>query len=228
MKYFKMTARVLFVIAIPAFLFSLSISIAVNSKWLYEAGFEKYDIAQVTGISESELNKAATGIVSYFNNSTEYINVQIVRNGQPYQLFSEDEKQIIHMKDVKTLFRLDYIVLLVSFLYIFCYTGINIWRKKLKDLALGLISGGGLTFALMALLGISIGIGFFDPIFIAFHRMAFHNDFWLLDPNIDVLIMMFPDGFWQDALSFIALLTGAGAIILGAVGGWMVWKKRIY
>jgi len=226
MKYFNIIFRVLFIMAIPAFLFSLSIGIAVNSKWLYEADFKKYDIDQVTGIPEPELNKAASGIINYFNNNDEYINVQIVRNGQSYQLFSEDEKHIIHMKDVKTLFRLDYMILLVSFLYIACYIGINIWRKKIKNLASGLVGGGGLTLALMALLGISIAIGFFYPIFIAFHRIAFRNDFWLLDPNIDVLIMMFPDGFWQDVVSFIALLTGGGAVVLGAIGGWYLWKTR--
>ena len=50
-----------------------------------------------------ELNKAAAGIIDYFNNGDKYINVQIIKDGQPYQLYSEDQKEITHMKDVKAL-----------------------------------------------------------------------------------------------------------------------------
>jgi integral membrane protein (TIGR01906 family) len=226
MKYFKTVTRILFILAIPAFIFSLNLAIAINSQWLYEAGFAKYDISQVTGISDPELSKAANGLISYFNNSDEYINIRLIRNGQPYQLFSEDEIQILHMKDVKNLFHLDYKVLLGSLLFIIVYLAIMFWRKNFKNLAWDLISGSSLTLALMAFLGIAVFTGFFDSVYFAFHRLAFTNDFWLLDPNVDVLIMLVPDGFQQDVASFIALLTGIEAAIIGAIGGWYVWKKK--
>ena len=75
MKVLSKVTKVLLILAIPAFLFSLSIGIAVNSQWLYEAGFVKYNIPQVTGITMPELDKAAAGIIDYFNNGDEYINV---------------------------------------------------------------------------------------------------------------------------------------------------------
>ena len=58
----------------------------------------------------------------------------------------------------------------------------------------------------------------FDTLFTEFHLISFSNDFWLLDPNIDVLIMMFPDGFWFDVVAFITILTAVLAVIVGGVG----------
>jgi len=225
MKTFSMVTRVLLILAIPAFLFSLSIGIALNSQWLYEAGFVKYNIPQVTGITMPELDKAAAGIITYFNNGDEYINVQIIKDGQPYQLYSEDQKEIVHMKDVKALFHLDYKVLLGSFIVMIACLGIILARKNRRRLYWGLTGGGALTLGIVIALGIGVLTGFFDTLFIKFHEIAFTNTDWLLDPNIDVLVQMFPDGFWQDAVSFIGLLAASSALVIGIIGGWLLWRQ---
>ena len=136
------------------------------------------------------------------------------------------QKEIIHMKDVKALFWLDYKVLLGSFVFIAAYLGIMLWRKNFKRLAWGLIGGGSLTLGLMIVMGIGILTGSFDTLFIKFHEIAFTNMDWLLDPNLDVLVMMFPDGFWQDVVSFIGLLALGSSIVIGAIGGWYLWKIK--
>ena len=225
-KVFNIVIRLLFIIAVPIFLISVSIGIVVNTKWVYEAGFKKYDIVDVTCITMPEQDNAATGIINYINNSDEYINVWIMRGGQEYQLFSEDQKEIIHMKDVKALFRLDYTVLVCSFIFVAAYISIMLWRKDLKSLAWGLIGGGGLTLGLMIVMGLGILTGFFDTLFIKFHEIAFTNMDWLLDPNMDVLIMMFPDGFWQDVVSYIGMLSSVFAVVIGALGGLYIWKTK--
>ena len=175
-----------------------------------------------------ELDKSAAGIINYFNNGDEYINVQITKDGQPYQLYSEDQKEIIHMKDVKALFWLDYKVLLASLIFIAAYSGVMLRRKNRKGLAWGLLGGGKvLTLGLIIILGIGVITGFFDTLFIGFHEIAFTNTDWLLDPNIDVLIMMFPDGFWQDAALIHRLASGrAKFLITGGVGLWHMRKKK--
>ena len=225
MKLINIIFRVLFIIAVPVLLISLSIAVAVNSKWLYDAGFKKYNISQVTGITLPELDKAAAGIVNYFNNNDEYLNVTIVKDGEPYKLYSEDEKQIIHMKDVKALFRLDYAVLAGSFVFTVLYIGVMLSLKKYRGLGWGLLGGGVFTVALMLILGVGILLGF-DTLFTDFHLISFSNDFWMLDPNVDVLIMMFPDGFWFDIVAFIAVLTAVLAVIVGGVGGLIVKKTK--
>lgn len=217
MKIISIFAKILFILCIPVFLFTASIGIAINSHWLYKAGFEKYNITQVTGISLPELNKAATGLIQYFNSGEEYIDLQVIKDGQPFTLFNEKEVQ--HLKDVKGLIWLDYKVLIGTFLYLLIYAAFFIRRKANKrNLAQGLFGGGILTVVLGLALGVGILFGF-DQLFWDFHLLSFSNDFWLLDPTKDYMIMMFPGDFWYDAFGFVAILTLGLAVIVGAMGG---------
>ena len=119
MKIFSIFAKSLFILCIPFFLFTAGIGIAVNSHWLYSAGFEKYGIPQVTGISMEELNKAATGLIHYFNSGEEYIDLQVIKDGEPFTLFNE--KEVRHLKDVKGLIWLDYWVFIGTAVYLLVY-----------------------------------------------------------------------------------------------------------
>ena len=129
------------------------------------------------------------------------------------------------MKDVKALFRLDYAVLAGSFVFIVLYIGVMLSLKKFRGVGWGLLGRGVFTVALMSILGIGILL-YFDTLFTEFHLISFSNDFWMLDPNVDVLIMMFLYGFWFDVVAFIAVLTGVLAVIVGGAGGLIVKKQR--
>jgi uncharacterized membrane protein len=60
-----------------------------------------------------------------------------------------------------------------------------------------------------------------------FHLISFANDFWLLDPTKDYLIMLFPQGFWSDAATIIALVaTGLALVLAGAGGGYLLLARR--
>jgi integral membrane protein (TIGR01906 family) len=74
---------------------------------------------------------------------------------------------------------------------------------------------------------LALGLGMladFDWLFRQFHFLSFTNDLWMLDPTRDYLIMLFPGGFWFDALLFCALATVTGAVVLGIIG-WVSLKK---
>ena len=142
----------------------------------------------------------------------------MVKDGAPLPLFSE--KEIIHLRDVKALFRLDYLVLAVTLAYCLLCAGGCLWRRGRRWLYRGLLGGGGLTQALTALMGAGIALNF-EALFWRFHLISFANDFWLLDPSRDYLIMLFPSGFWYDVASFCTLAAAAGAIILVGAGVWL-------
>jgi integral membrane protein (TIGR01906 family) len=225
MKIVKIAAQWVFILCLPALLLTASLGAAMNCRALYEYGFSKYDISEVTGLAPAELTKAADGLIDYFNSGEEFISVTVIKNGQPFTLFNE--REVAHLKDVKGLFQLGYKVLIGTGVYALVYLGIALfwWRDK-RRVGWRLLGGGALTLALMAAVGIMVALNF-DQFFLQFHLLSFANDFWQLNPATDYLLMMFPDGFWFDATLFCAGGAAAGAIILGGLGWWMKKKTLI-
>ncbi len=225
MRILSIAAKCLFELCLPLLLLTASNGWVVNSSWLYKYGFEKYDVSQTTGLAQSELEKAATGLIHYFNSDEEYIRLRVVKDGKPFVLFNQQE--IVHLKDVKGLIWLDYRVLLGTLIYALGYAAVSLfWRKDWRQLASGLVGGSSLTLALMAALGLGALLNF-DQLFLQFHLISFTNELWLLDPTKDYLIMLFPGGFWYDATLFFGLATVIGAVVLGGVGGgFLLFSRR--
>jgi integral membrane protein (TIGR01906 family) len=215
-------AKWVFILCLPVMLLTASVTWAANSGWLYRYGFDKYEVDETTGLDKSGLDEAADGLISYFNSDDEFIDITVMKDGKPFQLFNE--REIGHLKDVKALFRLVYRLLLVTFVYCLAYLGVTIfWWKDGRRLARGLLYGGGLTLVLMAAIGVIVLVDF-DWFFYRFHLLSFANDLWMLNPATDYLIMLFPQGFWYDAALFCALATAIGALVLGGVGWWRLRK----
>ncbi len=227
MRILGIAAKWLFILCLPLLLLTASIGWAVNSTRLYKYGFEEYNVSQTTGIAEVELEKAATGLIRYFNWGDERISLTVIKDGKPFELFNQ--REVIHLRDVKGLIRLDYWVLLGTLIYTVSYAGVSLfWRRGRywRWLAWGVISGSGITLALMLAIGLGILLNF-DQLFWQFHLLSFSNEFWQLDPTKDYLIMLFPGGFWYDAALFCALATVGLAVILGGVaGGYLIFTRR--
>ncbi len=225
MRIISIAAKWLFILCLPILLLTTSIGGAANSLWLYNYGFEEYDISQTTGLAEVELEKAATGLINYFNSGEEYISLTVVKDDKPFALFNQ--REAAHLKDVKGLIWLDYWVLLGTLVYVLGYAGVSLfWRKNWHQLAWGMVGGSGITLVLMLALGLGMLLGF-DQLFLQFHLLSFTNELWQLDPTKDYLIMLFPRGFWFDATLFCGLATMVGAVVLGGVaGGYLLFTRR--
>lgn len=223
MKIVKTAAYWLFILCMPVLLITTSVRIAANSAELYRYGFNKYNVSQVTGLSPAELDKVIAGLMTYFNSNEEYINLTVIKDGKPFNLFNE--REVGHLKDVKGLFRLVYWLLLGTLIYSVIFAGLNymLWQDK-RRVAWGLIGGSALTLTVVVVLGLMISLNF-DRFFYDFHLISFANDLWLLDPSTDYLIMLFPQGFWYDAVLFCTLGTAALALILGGAGWWRLRKE---
>ena len=207
-------AVVLFVVVVPLFLISTNVRLIVNWPWLYSNGFDKYDIPTRTGIERPELISAGEQIRDYFNNDDEFIDVRIFVGGILRSLFNN--REILHMKDVKGLVQGVYTVQVLTALYIaaFVIAGLALgWRAFAGRLPRYLEYGGFLTIGLVVFAGVASLAGF-EQVFYAFHVISFTNDLWQLDPSRDYLIAMFPERFFFDATMWIAGLTIAQAVIL--------------
>ena len=226
MRNLGTAARVIFILALPALLISAAIAVEFNSLWLYKDGFEKYNVSQATGLAEAELEKAAAGLISYFNSDEEYISLTVIRDNQPFELFNQ--REVAHLRDVKRLVRLDYRLLLGTAIYVGAYAGVCLWRRrKLRQrLAQAAIIGSSIALGMIVVLGVGSTVQGFQEVFARFHFLAFTNELWMLDPSRDYLMMLFPEGFWYDAsMLFGMIVAGVAGTLLGVAGGYL-WRMR--
>mgnify|MGYP001051192809 CR=1 FL=1 len=227
MKFLNLAAKWVFILCLPVLLLTASIACTFNSAWLYRYGFHKYDVGSTTGLSDSELEKVATGLIRYFNSGEEYIDLTVMKDGKPFVVFNE--KEVVHLKDVKGLVWLDHKILLGTLVYVLGYAGVSLfWRKRKywRRLAWGVVGGSGLTLVLMLALGLGILFNF-DQLFLKFHFLSFANELWQLNPKSDYLTMLIPQRFQYDVASFWVLGTAIGALILGGVaGGYLLVTRK--
>ena len=88
--------------------------------------------------------------------------------------------------------------------------------------------GGVLTLGLVVAVGLFALMGF-DSLFHKFHQLSFANDFWLLDPRTDYLLLMFPQGFWFDAtMRLVGLVVAGAAVLAAACGGYLLRRRWLF
>jgi integral membrane protein (TIGR01906 family) len=205
----------LFVCCLPVLLITSTICWEVNELRLYEYGFDKYEISQDTGIDRIQLRSVAQHLIDYFNLRADTVQITVVKGDEEFNLFNE--RELIHLEDVRGLIQLDYWVQRGAFLVVvICalalFFGLRVgWRILVR----GLFRGSFITMGLMVILALWALFGF-ERFFLLFHLVSFSNEYWMLDPAKDYLIRLFPEGFFYDAALF-----GFGAIMLEAllIGG---------
>jgi integral membrane protein (TIGR01906 family) len=211
MKIFQSVIYWLFVFCLPVVLITSTLCCEVNKLRLYEYGFDKYEISDATGVDKVELTKVAQHLIDYFNLRADEAQITVIKGGQEFDLFNE--RELVHLKDVRDLIQLDYLVkggslllmiTCVLLLFLICRVG---WRIIVK----GLLWGSIVTLCLVVGLAFWALFGF-ERFFLLFHVVSFSNEYWMLNPATDYLIKLFPEGFFYDAAMF-----GFGTVMLEAL-----------
>lgn len=220
----RIAAAAIFVAVVPVFLIAGSVRLAVNLPLLYTYGFDRYNIPEYTAIERHDLLAAGAQIRDYFNNDDEWLIIRTFVGGVLVESLY-NQREIIHMRDVKALVQGVYMVhaMAGAYMAVFAAVGFVLMRRKFW-LTLGryVSMGGILTLGLVAAVGLVALVGF-DRLFLAFHLISFSNDFWMLDPRRDYLIAMFPQGFFFDATMLVAFLTVVGALLCVGLPRLAVW-----
>ena len=120
--------------------------------------------------------------------------------GKTASLPAFSEKENAHMADCRGLIALDGWVCLIS---LAGTAAVTTWmirsrpgRREIRAL------GRGLGWSLWIAGGLALGLGIwavadFDGFFVTFHKVAFTNDLWLLNPRTDLLIRLMPVDFFM-------------------------------
>jgi len=207
------------VIFVPIFLLSATLTWAINHPFLYDRGFDKFQVAERSGITEADLRIIGKELRTYFNSSSEPLEIRTHIKSTEIILFNSQE--IAHMFDVKRLIWGVYATLLLTTILLAAAITIGFLRK---GRAVGipiykwLFAGSTLTVAMISCIGL-LCLTAFDAIFLIFHRISFTNDLWRLNPSTDYLIKLFPRDFWFESTIVVAVIVITMAAFISVISG---------
>lgn len=183
----------------------------------YERAYDKYDLQRTTELPKKNYTDLCENILVYLNGQMDFLYNRAVVFGSVKYLFNQ--KELLHMEDVKSLFvwgyrirNLSFAVLLVT---IFAAIGLS---KGSKRLAGRLMLWGSISLFLATVgLGLLMQTDFYRH-FTVFHEVFFTNDLWLLNPETDLLINMFPLEFFNDMAIRIILYFTVQLAAVASIG----------
>ena len=169
-----------------------------------ERAMRHFASPEYTRLPEAEYPAMAAHIADYLaGRKDDFQYMRAVPGGEAAACFHDYE--IRHMEDCRSLIRLDGILCIAALAVAVTALGrLALMRKKEKqpDSAgnRSTVKAEGLQGARTALWAFSIlaaslvlwAVIDFDGLFITFHRVAFRNDLWLLNPRTDLLIRLMP------------------------------------
>lgn len=170
------------------------------------------------GFTSQDRLRYAPRAVDYLLNGSDitYLGDQRFPDGTPLY----NERELRHMRDVKSLTQVAYLAaLVVSGGTTLIVLALAAKRRTRWYLRLGLMYGGLFTLALIVAIVI-VAIANWNFFFTAFHQLFFEGGTWRFEYS-DTLIRLFPEQFWFDAALAIGLMViiGGGLAFLLA-GRW--------
>jgi integral membrane protein (TIGR01906 family) len=132
------------------------------------------------------------------------------------------ERELAHMRDVRTLFVAALRLQLIAAIAI-ALLALALARTRLRTaVPFGLLAGALATLAVALLLVPLILFGF-DGFFTRFHEIFFSGDSWQF-ADTDTLIRIYPEEFWIDVSRITAAVAVGQALVLAPLTWW--WLRR--
>jgi integral membrane protein (TIGR01906 family) len=192
-----------FAIQIPAF-----------GMWFYYWQFSANETYARVQMEPAHLHEVTRHLINYMQNELDRdtgLQIMTYVNGEPRYFFSDLE--IKHMWDVYDLFRYGFItrnILIAIFIINLIYI---IYKKAFKILFKAHLIGSIATLIFLIILISIISINWQRSWHI-FHYIFFNNDYWLLNPSVDLLINIVPYQFFFTMSSFIGAIFASGLLIV--------------
>ncbi|WP_260344878.1 TIGR01906 family membrane protein [Periweissella beninensis] len=168
------------------FLLTLSITITINSTWLYALNVYYGDFLPLVNLSAKAMLQNYHALLAYLN----YPWVTTLKMPD----FTDSPSALVHFSNVKQLFMINYIMLIgTSYPTI---KWLNWLKKHEQQWRLISIMQGTLTVLGFILIMMFLN---FNQFFIAFHKVLFRNNDWEFYPQQDPIINALPESFFAQA-----------------------------
>jgi len=186
----------------------------------YEDQFDLLDRPEEIGISEDDLLRVTSELLSYMAGEREALDSRAMIRGEERYVFNA--REIAHMVDVKNLYLFAFSMrnILVISMVVLLLVALWIFKKTiLKKLSLVFLVTSSVTFLLLGGIFLFATLDFW-LFWDLFHRISFDNYLWLLDPRTDILIQMVPERFFFNTvmriiISFVLMI---GVPSLASIG----------
>ncbi len=161
----------------------------------YKNFYSKGNLTDNISTTSDELINNTSNLLDYLNGKAE-LNTS---------WFSE--KDILHMKDVKTLYNISFYTM-IFFIAVFIISTILImvlYKNHTMFYITRTFNKTLLAFIVLILVLASVISYNFNSFWIKFHQLLFSNDLWLLSPDESNLIKMVPEEFFISLITTIIL-----------------------
>ncbi len=203
---------VLLALVIMAALIGLSVMFTLNFRSLYFYDVKALDIPAMSGMTETDIAANYNALIDYCNFwGTKTLEL-------PTLAMSEHGR--IHFEQTKVIFAAFEYVALGAALVGLLGAAYKLRKREYRFVKLS----GVLSLLVPTVLGSLIALNW-DWFFVAFHHVAFDNDYWIFDPRYDPVINMLPDAFFMHCALLILALVVVCAVLLIVVGSRLN-KKR--
>ncbi|MFD1455993.1 TIGR01906 family membrane protein [Levilactobacillus lanxiensis] len=188
-------------------LITLSIFLTINAVWLYRLDIHWLAISQTVQMS-------ANKIMHNYLQMLAYLELPWVTDLNMTD-FPTSFTGMVHFHDVKNLFLLNNVVLVLSV----GPAGWYLHQLKQRAEQWRLLRPVQIAAIVPLVLGAMLAVNF-NGFFIAFHEVLFRNNDWLFDPDLDPIINALPDTFFLHCFVLAFVLFEAGL-------GWLYWRGRV-
>jgi len=195
----------------------LGVALPAFGMWFYYWQYDVNNTYAVVNMEPEDLHEVTRHMIRYMqgelDNREHGLQIETVVGGQVRYFFSDIE--IRHMVDVYDLVVVGLLVRNIAILLLvltsvaFAVWGRNYVKYLLKSWQYVTAS----IFALLTTLVLVISINWHRAWHI-FHEIFFDNDYWILDPQVDLLINIVPYQFFFTMSVFIGAFFAGGLIIL--------------
>ena len=191
-----------------------SIHISAFGMWFYYWQFSVNETYAQVQMEPVHLHEVTRHMMRYMQNELDRetgLQIMTYVAGEPRYFFSELE--IKHMWDVYDLFYYGFIIrnflraiFVISLVYI-------IYKKAFKSLFKSYLIGSTTTLTCLIILVSIISINW-NRAWHIFHYIFFNNDYWLLNPRVDLLVNIVPYQFFFAMTSFIGAVFAGGLLLI--------------
>ena len=188
-------------------LLTVSICLPATADWVMLPLMERFAPTEDTRLPAEEYAPVVDMITGYLRGGNHAFQHIFTVDGTEYAAFNQKEQQ--HMADVQGLFRVCRRVAWLGW-GVVLFGGLAARRKlDWRTFRRTLVA----VLAAVTIVIIAACIDF-DSLFVLFHKVAFTNDLWLLDPKTDLLIRLMPIEFF---ISYAAIIGGIWLLGMAAL-----------